>query len=79
MNLINAFNLLSSVSPDVARTASMLAPAQSNKNLRHVNRNLRNDDLVRRGNAACNFNLTDDFLADKKNVQLYTYAPGEAC
>eukprot|EP00986_Skeletonema_menzelii_P008165 scaffold3356_cov154-Skeletonema_menzelii.AAC.15 len=71
MNLINSFNLLSSVSPDVARTARMLAPPQSNRNLRH--------DMVIRGNAACNFKLSDAFLFDERNIETFTYAPGEAC
>ncbi len=80
MNLINSFNLLSSVSTEVAKTARMLAPPASSRNLKGTapNRNLRSD-MVRRGNDACNFNLTDAYLADNTNTEIYTYEAGEAC
>lgn len=79
MNLINSFNLLSSVSTEVAKTASMLASASS-RNLKGIafNRSLRSD-IIRKGNVACNFNLTDAYLADKSNTEIYTYEAGDAC
>ena len=69
MNLINSFNLLSSLSTDDAtKTARMLAPQPSGERA-----------AMRRGNTACNFNLTDAYLVDTSNTQVYSYEAGEAC
>lgn len=35
--------------------------------------------IVQEGNTQCNFNLTDEFLANENNIELYNYEAGDVC
>lgn len=69
MNLISSFNLLSAISPDITSMPRELKADTSNTNT----------DILVKGNIACNFGLTDDYIADATNTEVFTYEAGEAC
>eukprot|EP00986_Skeletonema_menzelii_P008166 scaffold3356_cov154-Skeletonema_menzelii.AAC.16 len=70
MNLINRLHLFAAASRDIV--------LHRGRKLEFVTDNATTE-IVNESSAVCNFNLTDNFLANDENIEVYMYEAGEVC